>query len=121
VSFWNEPISKNKTAGLIVMLAVVVVMVAWMVSAVVKGGGATKESSACLRAFKSAAAVSRFQDTNEDLFPAFRACGSLEEWRAASDKYPDALDGADPDSYAKTVCEQNAAVMGTPICNADLG
>ena len=76
-------------------------------------------STACAEAFKNAAAVSEFQDTHEDLFPAYSACKTLDEWKAADVQYPDAIDGVDPVLYAGNVCEGNSARLGdTPICKA---
>lgn len=74
-------------------------------------------SSACANAFELAAAVSPYEDTHEDLFPAYSACTSIEEWKTASERYPDAIDGVDPISYAMTVCATNQSQLRTtPIC-----
>jgi hypothetical protein len=61
-------------------------------------------SDACERAFAAAAAVSDLEDTVEDLYPAVRACNTVEEWTAASEAYPAALDGADPVLYLTNTC-----------------
>ena len=87
------------------------------------GGGADRASSAnssgCDKAFEAAAAVNPYQDTHADLFPAYSACQSVAEWRAASRANPDAIDGVDPVNYAMTVCAGNQAQLGnTPICRA---
>lgn len=76
-------------------------------------------SDRCAEAFESAANVSAYQDTHEDLFPAYSACSSVEEWRAADQVYPEAIDGVDPVRYAMTVCASNQQRLGdTPICRA---
>jgi hypothetical protein len=76
-------------------------------------------SQACADAFAAAASVSEFQDTHEDLFPAYSACSTVEEWKAADKLYPDAIDGVDPVSYAMTVCANNQQELGdAPICRA---
>lgn len=77
-------------------------------------------SVACATAFSEAAAVSDLQDTHEDLFPAYSACTTLEEWRAANKAFPDAMDAiGDPVSYASNVCKSYSNRLGgTPICKA---
>ena len=76
-------------------------------------------SSACTEAFAMAASISEFQDTHEDLFPAYSACTSLEEWEAANALYPAAIDGVAPIRYAMTVCANNQEELReTPICRA---
>lgn len=83
------------------------------------GGGPEGVSAECAAAFEEAAAVSDLQDTHADLFPAYSACTTLDEWKAADAAYPDAIDGADPVSYARNVCGGNSAQLsGTPICRA---
>lgn len=96
------------------------------------GGGSSEDSGdsgspddeslpACEQAFKDAGEVSDMQDTHEDLFPAYSACMSLEEWEAADEKYPDAIDGVEPRLYAQNVCSNNQEAIGdTPICEAAL-
>ena len=75
--------------------------------------------SACIAAFASAAGVSDYNDTHEDLFPAYSACESIEEWREAYALHPDAIDGGNPVQYAMTVCANNQGQLGrTPICRA---
>ena len=76
-------------------------------------------SSACTEAFAMAASISESQDTHEDLFPAYSACTSLEEWEAANALYPAAIDGVAPIRYAMTVCANNQEELReTPICRA---
>lgn len=83
-------------------------------------GDATAESvasQACLDAMQQAAAVDEMQDTVSDLYPALAACDSLEAWSAASEEYPDALDGAEPETFARNACvtAPEAAREG-PLC-----
>ena len=73
--------------------------------------------SGCERAMKTAAAVSAMEDVNEDLNPAFKACDSLNEFKEASSKYPDALDGVDELLYATNRCTGDASLKSTPICS----
>lgn len=76
-------------------------------------------SQECDEAFAKAAAVSPQRDTHGDLFSAYSACESIEEWKAASAKHPDAIDGVDPVRYAMTVCAGNQERLGeTVICRA---
>ena len=75
--------------------------------------------STCTEAFAAAASISEYQDTHEDLFPAYSACTSIDEWKAADALYPAAIDGADPVRYAMTVCANNQGELReTPICRA---
>lgn len=76
-------------------------------------------SQACADAFATAASVSEYQDTHEDLFPAYSVCASVEEWKTADELHPDAIDGVDPFRYAMTVCANYQKELGnTPICRA---
>lgn len=78
---------------------------------------ALTESEGCASAFERAASVSEFHDTHADLFPAYAACRNIEEWTAASDHFPEAIDGVDPIRYAMTVCADNQTELGqTAIC-----
>ena len=88
---------------------------------VVPAGTATavEPTSSCIEAFAAAARVRADQDTHEDLFPAYSACMSLEEWKSADALYPTAIDGVDPIRYAMTVCANNQEELReTPICRA---
>ncbi|MEX0762056.1 MAG: hypothetical protein WD208_07685 [Dehalococcoidia bacterium] len=58
----------------------------------------------CERAFEAAAEVPDHQDTVEDLHPAVRTCVSVEDWTAASERFPDALDGVDPVVILRNLC-----------------
>lgn len=82
-------------------------------------GARTEVASGCLLAFRTAAAVDDMHDTHQDMFPAFTECKTLEEWVAASEMYPAALDGVDPRMYARNVCRSYEAEVGdSPICQA---
>lgn len=74
-------------------------------------------SKPCSDAFRAAAQVSEYHDTHQDLFPAYFACKSIEEWKVANTMYPKAIDGVDPVLYARNVCAGNQAQLGSaPIC-----
>ena len=70
----------------------------------------------CERAFEEAAAISDLQDTVEDLDPALEACTTIEEWKAASRKFPDALDGVDSLVFLENRCRYTEGAKG-PICD----
>ena len=76
-------------------------------------------SAECRKAFRAAAAVDEMRDTHRDLFPAYSACTSLEEWKNADAMFPDAIDGVDPINYARNVCAGNQEELGaSAICKA---
>ena len=81
-------------------------------------GDASQESvlTACEEAFKAASEVSDMEDTVEDLDPAVRACETVDEWVMASEKYPGALDGADPVLYLSNRC-LSGSFSGVAICD----
>ena len=55
----------------------------------------------------------------KNLFPAYAACTSIDDWKAADALHPAAIDGVDPVQYAMTVCAGNQEELGdTPICKA---
>ena len=72
----------------------------------------------CMDAFQAAASVNEMQDTHSDLFPAYFACGNLDDWKKADSAFPNALDGAIPVLYAMNVCEWADDIAGSPICEA---
>lgn len=76
---------------------------------------ACAEASACDEAFAQAAEASDFEDSVSDLYPAVRACDSVEEWVEASEAHPDALDGADPRTFLRNIC-QGDAVADAELC-----
>lgn len=65
----------------------------------------TEELTACEVAFQQAAEVSDMEDTVDDLNQAFVDCQTEEEFIAASDKFPGALDGVDPVTFMNNRCE----------------
>lgn len=73
-------------------------------------------SRRCAEAMRAAHKVDAMQDTHDDLFPAFDACRSVTEFRAASKRWPDALDGADPAVYVKNVCLSYPEVGNSRLC-----
>jgi hypothetical protein len=74
------------------------------------------EVSACEEAFAEAAEVDDMSDVHEDLWPAFEACGDLDEFSAAAEKYPDAINGTDPETYAKNGCLYEESLAESPVC-----
>ena len=73
--------------------------------------------SSCLDALAAAANVSKFRDTHEDLFPAYVACTSIEEWDSANAAHPVISEGVDPVQYAMNVCASNQSPLGdSTIC-----
>ncbi len=90
--------------------------------------------SPCLDAFRQAlypvADLSLFAPPpgHSDLFPAYWACRTLDEWTEASERFPVVLQlgGVDPVCYALKVCNWAAdeqegyttAIQGSPICEA---
>lgn len=76
--------------------------------------------SACEQAFSQAASVSDMQDTIGDLYPAIRACKTVNEWTAASNVHPDALDGADPVVFLTNACMYATAsdIADTGLCES---
>lgn len=74
--------------------------------------------SDCEKAMEAAAAVSSMQDKLEDVNPAIRSCGSMNEFVAASSKFPEALDGADEETFVSYRCEDDSSLKSTPICSS---
>lgn len=74
----------------------------------------------CARDFAAAAEVDEMEDTGSDLYPAAKSCSSLEEWIAASEAHPDALDGADPETFARNTClygpEEDPELEDAALC-----
>lgn len=73
--------------------------------------------SECEEAFKDAAEVDELRDTHEDLWPAFESCGSIEEFAAASQKHPGAVEeGVDPQTYVENQCLYEPALEHARLC-----
>lgn len=70
-------------------------------------------TGACDAAFAEAAAVDQMQDTVADLYPAAHACTSVEDWVAASEGNPGAID-VDPEVFLGNMC------LSPEIADADL-
>jgi hypothetical protein len=77
--------------------------------------GDNEPGSACDRAMADAARVDELQDTVTDVDAAIAACPTLADFVAASEKYPAALDGADPVTYIANRC---ADVATGALCDA---
>lgn len=74
--------------------------------------------SQCEDAVAVAAEVGGTGDQPDDLWPAFDACGSVDELASADQVHPEALDGADPATYVSTQCETEPAVEGSVLCES---
>lgn len=72
--------------------------------------------SACESAVREAAEVSGMEDTVEDLDDAIRECGSLEEFEAAAEQFPDALDGTDARTFIANRCEFEPSLANSALC-----
>lgn len=72
---------------------------------------------ACLAAFRRAASISDMRDRVQDLDPAIRMCGSLDEWKDAARRNPDAVDGVDPVVFLRNRCRFGSPIVSaTPLC-----
>lgn len=78
----------------------------------------TEVDSPCEVVFAEAAQVPDGQDTQADLHPAFEECADAAEFAAASEKYPEVLDGVDPAIWISNQCDYEPAVAGTPVCES---
>jgi len=92
-----------------------VVVLAIGLAACANGGG-EETLTACERAMQLAALVDPMADTVTDLDQAIERCDTLAEWSAASAKYPDALDGADPREFAQNRCADAEELANEPLC-----
>ena len=53
-----------------------------------------------------------------DLDAAVRACPTEEAWRAASEAFPDALDGASAAEFLRNRCTYEPALADAALCKA---
>jgi len=81
-----------------------------------KATKAPPKQSACEQRMKVAHGVDEMKEKISDLFPAALACSSVEEWVAASDKYPNALDGVNPEQFLRNICTYNAEIKESQLC-----
>lgn len=82
-------------------------------------GAERRSPSECEKAFKDAADVHELRDSHEDLWPAFESCGSIEEFAAASEKHPGAVEqGVDPQTYVENQCLYEPALASALLCEA---
>jgi hypothetical protein len=96
-----------------------IVIVALFVLSLVLPDASEEEavSAECMNAMRTAASVSDMQDTVSDLYPALEACGTVEAFTAASEEHPDALDGVDPETFARNACRSAPqAARDAPLC-----
>lgn len=75
-------------------------------------------SEECGGLLADAAAVDASEETVEDTDPAIVACGSVDEFTAAAEDHPGALDGADPVTWLENRCQhaQGPDVADSDIC-----
>jgi hypothetical protein len=71
---------------------------------------------ACEQAMLLAALIDPKHDTVTDLDQAVERCDTFADWSAASAKYPDALDGADPRKFAQNRCAYGEGLANKPLC-----
>jgi hypothetical protein len=76
----------------------------------------TPQLSDCELAFQEAAAIGSNQDAVEDLDNAVKVCGDEDEWIAASEMFPEALDGADPVTFLENRCTYGDGLGSSPLC-----
>jgi hypothetical protein len=74
--------------------------------------------SACEQAVADAADVDAASDSHEDVWPAFDACATREEFAAAVEQAGgQRFDGVDPAVYVDNQCAYEPAVKGTQLCS----
>jgi len=56
------------------------------------------------------------EDTLQDLDSAMEQCATIEEFEAAAEQFPDALDGADVRTFVANRCGFKPALVETAIC-----
>jgi hypothetical protein len=102
--------------ALVLLVAAGLLVLAGCASAPAGGRGGVA-ASACEQAMETAAEVDEMSDTLEDLYDVVRACANLAEFRAASEQFPEALDGVDPEVILPNLCANpDAGISDTPIC-----
>lgn len=77
----------------------------------------SSDETRCEQAFAEAAEVGEMEDVLADLYPAARNCLSVDEWVDASEKYPDALDGADPVIFLRNLCTDPDLIGANDLCS----
>lgn len=87
----------------------------------IESPGASEEhgySQECGDAVAEAAGVGDVQDSVEDLDPAIVACADMDEFTAAVEDHPDALDDADPETFVSNRCQhsEDPEVADSAIC-----
>jgi hypothetical protein len=73
----------------------------------------------CVADIADAAAVNEFQDTLEDVWPAFESCPTLEDLTGAVEEVGgDRFEGVDPETYVRNGCEFTPELADTPLCRS---
>jgi hypothetical protein len=79
-------------------------------------GGDTGGLSACEAAMQRAAEIDPMQDTVSDLDPAIQQCESLDEFTAAAERFPDALDGGPATTFLSNRCPLEPSLELEAVC-----
>jgi hypothetical protein len=82
----------------------------------VAGTGCGDARSTCEAAVDEAVELANTQDVATVFDEAIDACASLEEFEAALEEFPDALDGGDARTFIADRCANEPAIADTPIC-----
>ena len=77
-----------------------------------------ENDTACEAAFRHMAAVDVRQDEVADLDAAVRACSTEDEWTAAAEAFPDALDGGSPGVFLRSRCFYDTVLAETVLCQS---
>jgi hypothetical protein len=72
--------------------------------------------TACEAEFRRSAAKDHTLGRGRGLDQALRVCESLEEWTAASEAHPGALDGIDPETFLRHAC-RNGFLKDETLCS----
>ncbi len=73
------------------------------------------DQAACIAAFQELSQVADLQE--EDLDPAVRACGTIEDWEAAADEFPNVL----PHANKVLPLSNRCRALGDPLICRELG
>jgi hypothetical protein len=91
---------------------------AWALCLAGCGDGGGEETVSCEQAFTAADKERELQDTDKYLDPAFTACSTLSEFKAASEAHPGVLGNTSAEAYVTERCRGNESLAGTPLCTA---
>lgn len=106
---------RGAVAAVAAMAVVALVLVGCATEDVEDTSAGATVSAECNKAFEDAAAVGEMEDTVQDLDPALQACTSIDEWIAAAESNPGAIDG-DPVQFLLNRCLDTEVAAGA-ICD----